>query len=117
MLNKKISIIKKGFLIFACIGVAFVFSSCGFFVSEELISTSVSPNKTYQLQAYLINGGATTSYTVKVYSVNDQLFFNKKLIYSKYRDYDVEIKWIDDKNVEINGVVLNLEKGEVFIEK
>ena len=72
---------------------------------------------THQLQAYLINGGATTSYTVKVYSVNDQLFFNKKLIYSKYRDYDVEIKWIDDKNVDINGVVLNLEKDEVFIGK
>ena len=100
-----------------CIGVAFVFSSCGLFVSKELIATSVSPNKTYQLEAYLINGGATTSYTVKVYSVNDQLLFNKRLIYSKYRESDAEIKWIDDDNVDINGVVINLEKDEVFIEK
>ena len=75
MPNKTISIIKKRFLLIACIGVALVFSSCGLFVSKELIATSVSPNKTYHLEAYLINGGATTSYTVKVYSVNDQLFF------------------------------------------
>lgn len=117
MLKRKVSIIKKRFYIFAFVGVALVFSACGLFVSEELISTSVSPNETYQLQAYLVNGGATTSYTVKVYRVNDNPLFNKKLIYSKYREVEAEIKWIDDKNVEINGVVLNLEKDEVFIEK
>lgn len=116
MPNKKVSIIKKYFLIIAFVGVALVFSACDLFVSEELISTSVSPNETYQLQAYLVNGGATTSYTVKVYRVNDNPLFNKKLIYSKYREVEAEIKWIDDKNVEINGVVLNLEKDEVFIE-
>ena len=117
MPNKKVSIIKKYFLIIACVGVACIFSACGLFVSEELISTSVSPNNTYQLQAYLVNGGATTSFTVKVYRVNDNPLFNKKLIYSKYREVEAEIKWIDDKNVEKNGVVLNLEKDEVFIGK
>ena len=117
MLNRKVSIFKKCFLIISFVGVALVFSACGLFVSEELISTSVSPNETYQLQAYLVNGGATTSYTVKVYRVNDNPLFNKKLIYSKYREVEAEIKWIDDKNVEINGVVLNLEKDQVFIEK
>ena len=117
MMNRKIFKIKNYFLIFSSVIIALLFSACGIFVSEELISTSVSPNKTYQLQAYLVNGGATTSYTVKVYSVNDNPLFNKKLIYSKYREHDAEIKWIDDKNVEINGVVLNLEKDEVFIGK
>lgn len=77
MLKRKVSIIKKRFYIFAFVGVALVFSACGLFVSEELISTSVSPNETYQLQAYLVNGGATTSYTVKVYRVNDNPLFNK----------------------------------------
>lgn len=88
-----------------------LFSSCSIFASEKLISTSISPTKTYTLEAYSVNGGATTAYTIKVYSVNEK---NQKLIYRKYNEDNVEIKWIDNNTVKINEVILNMENDETF---
>ena len=110
MKKRIIALTKQSLILFTLSTVIFLFSSYGFFVSEKHILTSVSPDKSYTLEAVLVDGGATTAYSVKVYSVNDNLLFNKKQIYSKYREDNVEINWIDNSTVDINGVILDLEK-------
>ena len=75
---------------------------------QELITESISPEGTYTINAYLYNGGATTSYVVL-----GELVFNKenkksKKIYWQYKEENAVIEWIDDDTVLINGVQLEL---------
>lgn len=79
--------------------------------NEELISTSVSPNGSITLEAYKDNGSATVDYSIKVYRVTDT---TKDLIYNAYHEYEVDISWINDKEVSINGNLLDLSKGETY---
>lgn len=102
------------FVAFILIGSIFLLSSCGFLTSEENISKSISPDKTYTLEAYKVNGGTTTDYSIKVYRLNDNVLFRKTLIYNKYHEYDAEIKWINNDTVSINGVILDLSKDETY---
>lgn len=88
-------------------GVYWVFFDWSRF-KDELISQSTSPNRTYTINAYLSNGGATVSY-----SVLGELVFNKenkrsKKIYWQYREENAQIEWIDDNTVMINNVQLEL---------
>ncbi len=92
----------------------FLISACGFLTSEEIIATSTSPDETYKLEAYIVNGGATTDYSIKVYLLNESSLSGKKLIYNKYHDYNADIQWLDNDTVSINGVVLDLSKGETY---
>lgn len=102
------------FIAFILTGSILIFSSCSFFTSEEKISTSISPDKTYTLEAYKVNGGATVDYSIKVYKLSDTMLFGKTLIYNKYHEYDAEIKWINNDIVSINGVVLDLSKDGTY---
>ncbi|MCH5298015.1 MAG: hypothetical protein J1E85_10160 [Ruminococcus sp.] len=98
------NITKKLFTIFIAsflIGAIFLLSSCSFLTSDEHIFTSISPDKTYTLEAYKVNGGATTDYSIKVYRLSDNTMFGKTLIYNKYHDYNAEIKWINNDTVSI----------------
>jgi len=75
---------------------------------QEVIAESTSPNGTYTVNAYVSDGGATTSYTVL-----GELMFNKenkkpKKIYWQYRENEAHISWIDDDTVKINGVTLDV---------
>jgi len=77
----------------------------GSYLTEE-----TSPNGEYTLKAYLSNGGATTSF-----SVRGELVFNKrngktKNIYWNYREDTADIEWIDNDTVVINGHTLNVPK-------
>ena len=96
------------------IGFILISSSCTFLASEENISTSISPDKTYTLEAYKVNGSATVDYSIKVYKLSDTMLFGKTLIYNKYHEYDAEIKWINNDIVSINGIVLDLSKNETY---
>ncbi len=78
---------------------------------ESFLITSTSPDGEYVLNAYRTEPGATTDFSVKVY-LNDNK--SEKLIYDAYHESSVDIVWIDDSNVEINGKVLNLEKNEKY---
>ncbi|QGG51303.1 DUF5412 domain-containing protein [Lysinibacillus pakistanensis] len=75
---------------------------------QELIAESTSPDGTYTVNAYVSDGGATTSYTVL-----GELMFNKenkksKKIYWQYRENAADISWVDDDTVKINGVILDV---------
>lgn len=75
---------------------------------QELIAESTSPEGTYTINAYVSNGGATTSFTVL-----GELVFNKenkraKKIYWQYRENNAIIEWIDDDTVKINNVTLEV---------
>lgn len=113
-LKNSIKTLFSIFVVSVLIGSVFLLSSCDLFISEEKILTSTSPDNTYTLEAYKVNGGATTDYSIKVYRLSDNILSGKKLIYNKYHDYDAEIKWISNDIVSINDVVLDLSKDEKY---
>lgn len=76
---------------------------------QEIIQVVPSPNGTYTVTAYLNNGGATTDYAV-LCSVKSAGRNKEKNIYWKYHCDEVDIMWIDDHTVQINGVELNVKK-------
>ncbi len=75
----------------------------------EYISSLASPNKNYILNAYRYSGGATMDWSLRVELENNKT--KKKInIYYKYHQFKVDMKWIDNENVEINGIKLNIYK-------
>ena len=100
---------KHFILLIALFVVLFMFSGC--FTHDELIEKSTSPNGTYTVEAYLSNPGATGDYSIKAYLQYEN---SKLLIYNKYHDYDADIKWLSDDVVVINGVTLDVSKGETY---
>lgn len=105
----KISLIT-GFLFMAFIGygVYWAFFDMNRLPTGEYLTEETSPDGTYTIRAYLNNGGATTSY-----SIRGELVFNKsksktKNIYWNYREDTAEIKWIDNDTVIINGHTLEV---------
>ena len=76
----------------------------------EYLTEETSPDGTYTLKAYLTNGGATTSY-----SIRGELVFNNrndktKNIYWNNREETANIEWTDNDTVVINGHTLNVPK-------
>ena len=76
---------------------------------EEFLARSSSPDEAYTLDIYRHNGGATTAFTIKVYSVGR---LSRKLIYNAYRESEAEVYWLSDSEVSINGSVLDMAAGE-----
>lgn len=76
---------------------------------EEFLARSSSPDEAYTLDIYRHNGGATTAFTIKVYSVGR---LSRKLIYNAYRESEAEVYWLSDSEVSINGRVLDMDAGE-----
>lgn len=74
-------------------------------VEKELIETVDSPDGDFKLEAYRINGGATTAYAVKVYKVTEK---DKDLIYDAYRESEVSIEWLTNDKVLINSKIIDL---------
>lgn len=78
---------------------------------ETFLMSSRSPDGKYNLEAYRTEPGATVDFSIKVYIINGD---QKKLIYDAYHEYDVEILWIDNSTVSINGKTLDLSHGEKY---
>ncbi len=76
---------------------------------EEFLARSSSPDEAYTLDIYRHNGGATTAFTIKVYSVGR---LSRKLIYNAYRESEAEVYWLSDSEVSINGRVLDMAASE-----
>ena len=76
---------------------------------QDVISESISPNKAYTVTAYLNNGGATVDYAVLATVVNNSSEKSKN-IYWQYHCENVDITWINNETVCINGVTLNVIK-------
>lgn len=74
----------------------------------SLISEVQSPDGTYTLKAYLVNGGATVSYAVRGELVFNEKRMQPKNIYWNYREEEARIEWIDGDTVVINGHELDV---------
>lgn len=74
----------------------------------EKLFTVVSPNKEMKLNMYFINGGSLSADSIRGEIVSKDRKYN---IYYCYRDCDfaVDVKWLDNNHVKINGVKLSLD--------
>jgi hypothetical protein len=106
----------KGCLVFIIINIAFIigifyyfFFSMHHLPEGEFIKQTISPNSTYTIKFYRINGGATTAYAVRGELSNN--FNHKKWnIYWDYKIDDANVVWLDDSTVIINGHRINVKK-------
>ncbi|MED2917608.1 DUF5412 domain-containing protein [Bacillus thuringiensis] len=106
---------QKVLIILFCIaglfvyGVYWAFFSMDRLPTGEKIAEKQSPDGTYTFKAYLTNGGATTSFTVRGELVfNHREYFKTKNVYWNYREDTAKIVWKDNDTVIINGHMLNI---------
>lgn len=103
---------KKIILVIIILLIIFIFNSRLIMLklpTGEYIESLTSPNDEYTLKAYRYSGGATMDWSVRVEIVNNNT--NKVVnIYWKYHEKDANMRWIDNENVEINGIKLNIYK-------
>ncbi|RIW28687.1 hypothetical protein D3H55_21160 [Bacillus salacetis] len=107
--------IVKSFLIvflilfvIAAYGIYWAFYDMNRLPKGDYLTEQISPDGKYTLKAYVTNGGATTSY-----SVRGELVFNAKNlktenIYWNYREETATIVWTDNDTVVINGHTLDV---------
>lgn len=107
--------IKMIFMIIG-IGVILFFSLIYFGVSKifappegELIVQNSSPNKEYTIKAYLVDGGMTVDYAVRVKLINNVEKSKVRTIYWNYHESKAIVEWLDNENVNINGHILNVK--------
>ena len=88
----------------ALIAILFITIGILFPIAEDEIGRYDSPEGTYTVIAYRINGGATTAWSVKcVLKQNNKKLSRNRIIYTHYRCDSVETEWLDDDTVIING--------------
>ena len=78
---------------------------------ETFLMASQSPNGKYNLEAYRTEPGATIDFSIKVYVISGN---KKSIIYNAYHEYEVEIVWIDNTTVSINGRTLDISQDEKY---
>lgn len=79
--------------------------------SKELINETVSSDGKYKVQAYLVNGGATTDWAVRCY-LKEGNNKKEKLIYNDYHIEEADMTWIDGDTISINGHDIDLPNGK-----
>ena len=93
-------------------------SSCSLFYSidslpkGEFFAQYASPNNTYVLNIYRVDGDATVDCSLRGELVDTQKNTMKN-IYWAYHESKVEVAWENDYTVKINNVVLDVRK-DVF---
>lgn len=96
-------------LILLCLILPFIICSCSMNSLPEgsLLASYPSPDDSYVLNIYLVNGGATTDYAIR-----GELKYGEssKNIYWDYHIDHADVAWIDTQTVCINGHVLNVRK-------
>ena len=83
----------------------------------EYRTEEISPDGKYTLKAYVANGGATTSYSVRGELVFNKRFNKTKNIYWNYREDVANIKWTDNDTVVINGHSLDVPNDKFDFRK
>lgn len=83
----------------------------GIDADDECLLATTSPDGTYALTAYRIREGVTVADSIRVYRDFGPV---TGCIYNEYREQTVSLVWISNAVVEINGVVLDLSKGETY---
>lgn len=82
--------------------------------SGEFQEELISPNQQYALKSYIIDGGSSINGDATRVELIDYNTGKKYNIYYNYPEYNVEMKWINDKVVEINGKRLNVFKDTFY---
>ncbi|MFD1929711.1 DUF5412 domain-containing protein [Sporosarcina siberiensis] len=93
-------------------GVYWAFFDMNRLPTGEYLTEESSPDGKYTLKAYVANGGATTSYTIR-----GELNFNQKNkkpknVYWNNKEDGADIKWLDNETVIINGHSLDVPKDK-----
>lgn len=91
-------------------GVYWAFFDMNRLPTGEYLTEETSPNGKYTLKAYVTNGGATTSYSVRGELVFNDKDNKTKNIYWNYREESANISWTDNNTVIINGHTLDVTK-------
>ncbi|WP_445678222.1 DUF5412 domain-containing protein [Psychrobacillus sp. FSL W7-1493] len=91
-------------------GVYWAFFDMNRLPTGEYLIEETSPNGKYTLKAYVTNGGATTSYSVRGELVFNDKDNKTKNIYWNYREESANISWTDNNTVIINGHTLDVTK-------
>jgi len=116
--KKKKKLYKKIFKVFIIVGLLFtaligygvywLFFDMKRLPTGEYLTEETSPDGTYTLKAYVTNGGATVSYSVRGELVFNEKENKTKNIYWNYREETATITWIDNNTVVINGHSLDV---------
>lgn len=93
-------------------GVYWAFFDMNRLPTGEYLTEESSPDGSYTLKAYVANGGATTSYTVRGELVFNQKNRKVKNIYWNHKEDSADIKWLDNDTVMINGHSLDVPKDK-----
>ena len=91
-------------------GVYWAFFDMNRLPTGEYLIEETSPNGKYTLKAYVTNGGATTSYSVRGELVFNDKDNKTKNIYWNYREESANISWTDNNTVIINGHTLDVTR-------
>lgn len=75
----------------------------------EFLHSSMSPEGTYRVDAYVCSGNATTDFSVRC-SVTEVDSNEERNFYWAYHYETADIQWIDDTTVVINGIQLDVTK-------
>lgn len=120
--NEKKKVYKTVFMTIGVVGLLFVgvlgygvylaFFDMSRLPIGEYLTEESSPDGKYTFKAYVVNGGATTSYTVRGELVFNQKNRNAKNIYWNYKEDSADIKWLDNDTVLINGHSLDVPKDK-----
>ena len=112
-LNRLLKVFIIGSLLIVGIvgyGVYWAFFDMNRLPTGEYLTEETSPNGKYTLKAYVTNGGATTSYSVRGELVFNDKDNKTKNIYWNYREESANISWTDNNTVIINGHTLDVTK-------
>ncbi|MCM3358323.1 MULTISPECIES: DUF5412 domain-containing protein [unclassified Psychrobacillus] len=114
-LNKLLKVFIIGSLLIVGLvgyGVYWAFFDMNRLPTGEYLTEEISPNGKYTLKAYVTNGGATTSYSVRGELVFNDKDNKTKNIYWNYREESASISWKDNNTVIINGHTLDVTKDK-----
>ena len=93
-----------------CTAIFFCWGFCRIPNGGELIATSVSPDEQYTINAYL-HVNSLSSDAIRCEMVNNKNGRTKN-IYWDYPKSIAKIRWTCDDTVDINGVILNVERDK-----
>lgn len=94
------------FFILICLSL-YMLTGCRRLPEGTLIKSSTSPTDRYRVNAYLVDGGATTDFAIRA-EVVDEYTGKKRNIYWNYHESDADLLWISNDTININGIVLNV---------
>lgn len=120
--NEKKKVYKTVFMTIGIVGLLFIgllgygvywaFFDMNRLPMGEYLTEESSPDGKYTLKAYVANGGATTSYTVRGELVFNQKTKKTKTVYWNHKEDGADIKWLDNDSVKINGHFLDVPKDK-----